>query len=135
MANSLVKFKNRTDGNGRGKLHWGRSESDGLPFRGDAVPTYTEDEFEQKIARVADPRNGTYNTGVAEENKAYMQVMDGIANGWFQMIYIERWREKTEYHKVYIEWLEYYLEDGSRTPAVGAGEISYGQPYVSKSTD
>jgi hypothetical protein len=133
MTNSLVKFANKTEGNGRGKLHWGRADRDGLPFRGNAVPTYTEDEFEQRIVRVADPKNGTYDTSDQEENKKYLEVLDGIANGWFQLLFIERWREEGEkHHTVYIEWLEYFLEDGSRAPALTAGELSYGQPNVTK---
>jgi hypothetical protein len=133
MSNSLVKFANRTDGNGRGKLHWGRAGKDGLPFRGDVVPSYTDAEFEERLVRVADPKNGTFDTGNEEENKEYLKVLDGVSNGWFQLIFIERWRDEGQKnHTVYIEWLEYFMEDGSRAPALTAGEISYGQPNIAK---
>jgi len=88
---SLIKFTNRTDGNGRGKVYWGRADRDGLPFRGAAAPTYTEDEFQDRVVRVADPKNGTFDTGDEEQNKQYLAVLDGIANGWFQLIHIDRW--------------------------------------------
>ena len=117
MTNSLVKFTNRKDGNGRGELFWGREGVDGLPFRGQAAPSYREEEFEERIVRVADPKNGTFYTGDEEQNKAYLKIMDGITNGWFQMIFIDRWRDEGDTnHRIYMEWVEYFLEDGTGTP-------------------
>jgi hypothetical protein len=114
MSNSLVKFTDRSDGNGRGKLFWGRAAIDGLPFRGNQAPNLRADEFDERVVRVADPRNGTFYTGDPEENTAYLKVMDGITNGWFHMLFVERWREEGDKrHYVYLEWVEYYLEDGS----------------------
>jgi hypothetical protein len=126
---SLIKFANRTDGNGRGKAYWGRAEADGLPFRGQQPPLYTDDEFEDRLVRVADPKNGTFQTSDPEQNKLYLGGLDGIANGWYQLIFIERWREPGDKrHTVYVEWLEYFMEDGSKAPAVSPGELSYGTP-------
>ncbi len=129
MGSSLVKFASRIDGRGRGKLYWGRVEKDGLPFRGPIAPTFTEDEYEERIVRVADPQNGTFRTWVPEENKKYLDVLDMILNGWATCLFSERWRARVrhgkkviERHVVYIEWAEYYLEDGSRSPT------GYGQP-------
>ena len=64
MPNSLVKFANRLDGNGRGKLFWGRAAVDGLPFRGQSAPTFTEEEYDERVTRVADPDNGTFRTWI-----------------------------------------------------------------------
>jgi hypothetical protein len=129
MASSLVKFAGRSNGNGRGKLFWGRVEQDGLPFRGQAAPNYTEEEYEERVARVADPHNGTFRTWIQQENKAYLSVLDMVTNGWAVGIYQERWRASvrlrgrvTQRMVVYIEWIEYYLEDGSRT------QINLGRP-------
>jgi hypothetical protein len=114
MTNSLVKFTNRKDGNGRGELFWGRAGVDGLPFRGQAAPSYRDEEFEERVVRVADPKNGTFYTGDEEQNTAYLKTMDGIANGWFHMVFIDRWRDEGDSeHRIYIEWVEYFLEDGS----------------------
>ena len=130
--NNLVKFVNRTgDSNGRGKLHWQRADIDGAPYRG-TPPSFTQDEWDERVVKVADPRNGTFVTSDAVQNKSYLEVLDGIANGWFQLIFIERWREPNEkHHTVYVEWLEYFMEDGSRAPAVQAGALSYGSPNIS----
>jgi len=117
MSNSLVKFTNRKDGNGRGTLFWNRADVDGLPFRGNMAPVLREEEYEERIVRVADPKNGTYYTGDDEQNSAYLKVMDGISNGWYHLIFVDRWREADDkYHYIYIEWVEYFLEDGKPTP-------------------
>ncbi len=122
MSNSLVKFTNRKDGNGRGELYWGRADVDGLPFRGQQAPSYREDEFDERVVRVADPKNGTFYTGDDEKNKAYLKIMDGVSNGWFHLIFIDRWREEGDRdHFIYLEWVEYFLEDGSATPYSNAG--------------
>lgn len=112
---SLIKFSNRTkDGSGRGNLFWGRANVDGAPFRGMLPPNFTEEEFEARAHRVADPDNRTFYTGSKEENKAYLDIMDAICNGWAQLIYVERWREPGDiHHYVYIEWVKYYMEDGA----------------------
>jgi hypothetical protein len=117
MSNSLVKFTSRKDGNGRGELFWGRADIDGLPFRGHNPPSMRQDEFEERVVRVADPKNGTFYTGDDEENAAFLKVMDGITNSWYHMIFIERWREEGDkHHYVYVEWVEFFLEDGKPTP-------------------
>jgi hypothetical protein len=117
MSNSLVKFTSRKDGNGRGNLYWERADVDGLPFRGHSAPTYRNEEFEDRVVRVADPKNGTFYTGDPEQNAAYLKVMDGIANSWYHIVFVERWRaEGDKYHHVYVEWLEYFLEDGKPAP-------------------
>ena len=129
MSNSLVKFKQHNSGNGRGRLYWGRAHVDGLPFRGPYPPTMTEDEFDTRVVRIADPCNGTFRTWDEVENKAYLDVVDKITNNWAALIYVERWRDKkSDRHVVYIEWAEYYLEDGSPAQGISpGGTISYGQ--------
>jgi len=117
MSNSLVKFTDRKDGNGRGELYWGRADIDGLPYRGHKAPAFRQDEFDERVVRVGDPKNGTFFTGDPEQNKAYLKVMDGIVNSWYQLVFIDRWREEgSSAHHVYIEWVEYFLEDGKPTP-------------------
>ena len=52
----------------------------------------------------------------------YLEVMDGVANGWFHLVFVERWREDGDKrHHVYMEWLEYFLEDGQPTKAILPG--------------
>jgi len=117
MSNSLVKFTDRKDGNGRGQLFWGRADLDGLPYRGFTAPSFRQDEFESRIVKVADPKNGTFYTGDPEQNAEYLKVMDGVANGWYHLMFIDRWREEDDKkHYIYVEWVEYFLEDGKPTP-------------------
>lgn len=119
MANSLIKFTSQKDGNGRGQLFWERADVDGLPFRGHQPPLLRTDEYEDRIVRVADPKNGTFYTGDPDQNTAYLKVMDGVANSWYQLVYVNRWRKRNDvHHYVYVEWLEYFLEDGKPTPFV-----------------
>jgi hypothetical protein len=117
MSNSLIKFANQKDGNGRGQLFWDRADLDGLPFRGQRAPLLRAEEYEDRVVRVADPKNATFYTGDPQQNAEYLKVIDGIANSWFQLVYVDRWREPNDkYHHIYIEWLEYFLEDGKPTP-------------------
>jgi len=128
---SLVKFRNQIDGGNRGMLFWGRAVVDGLPFRGPQAPMLRQEEYEARVVRVADPQNGTFKTWVQGENDAYRKVMDMILNGWAQCIFVERWRDaETDRHVVYIEWAQYYMEDGAPTSLQSPQELSYGQPNL-----
>jgi len=123
---SLAKFVDRTTtGNGRGSLFWGRAGVDGAPFRGVTPPTYTDDEFQEKVVKIADPKNGRFDTTDQDQNKKYMAVLDGIANGWFQLIFIERLYDSDK-KMVYIEWVEYFMEDGARTTHNPGLEVPHG---------
>ncbi len=116
MSNSLIKFTSNKDGNGRGQLYWERADIDGLPFRGQRPPLLRTDEYEERVVRVADPKNGTFYTGDSEQNTNYLKIMDGVANSWYQLVFIERWRDEGDKsHHIYVEWLEYFLEDGKST--------------------
>lgn len=128
MTTNIMKFANRTDGGDGRRLYWARAVQDGAPFRGRTPPQFTQEEFEDKTVRVFDAKNGTFDTGVAEENANYLYVLDMIANRMAGEVCIRRWRPKgAKHHLVYIEWVEYYLEDG--TPTQGA--IGHGPPQVS----
>jgi hypothetical protein len=134
-SSSLVKFVNEVNGGSRGRLHWGRSDIDGAPFRGDAPPTGTEEELEARLTRVHDPKNRTFDTTEPTDNAAYLTVMDKIVNGWAQCLHrfhrhcVEKTRDANGVMKtrmkvlVYIEWVEYYMEDGkpnlSQRPYLG----------------
>lgn len=139
MINSLVKYANR--GNAEApdgkRLHWDRVRigADNLPFRGDVAPLYKEEEFEQRVTKVADFRNCFFDTSKPDDNKKYLDVMECCFNGWFQLVHLDRfWVDehglRTRFH--YVEWAEFYLEDGSRTPAHAQGiqELAHGQQHV-----
>lgn len=117
MSGSLVRFMNRTKDSGGQPLHWGRATLDGAPFRGPS-PMFTGEEFEDRVVKVADPHNGVFDITKPEENTAYLAVLDGAANGWFRILYIKRPGEydPKDKAKAYVEWVEYFMEDGSRTP-------------------
>jgi len=118
MPSSLIKFMNRHDGNGRGSLHWHRAEQDGYPFRGPVSPTMTEQEFEERLTKVADANVREFDLSDEEQTRVYIDVLDKIHNGWANCFYIERYRDKDDKRRVYVEWVEYYMEDGTRSPAI-----------------
>lgn len=131
MPSSLVKFSNRVS-SGDQKLFWDRVDIDNLPYRGKFAPSYRGDEYEEKTVRVADARNAFFDVGDPASNKQYLDVVECCFNGWFQMVYLERFWEgpdgrRTQFH--YVEWVEYYMEDGSRTPFLSQGvmELQGGQ--------
>lgn len=117
---SLVKFtaqRNTSDGQ---QLHWGRLSDDGLPFRGSPAAMYRQEEIEDKLVRVADAKNCLFDLNDPEANRKYVKVLDAVANGWFRLNFIERkWTDSAKYPMVYVEWMEYFLEDGS-SPVRGA---------------
>ena len=93
-------------------VHWHRSDLDGLPFRG-KPELYRSEEIENRLVTTSDAKNGTFYTGDPEANAAYLAVMDRAANGWFSIVFRERWRDANDkHHYVYVEWLENYVEDG-----------------------
>lgn len=114
MGTSLVKYANRTKAEGGNKVWWHRAEIDGVPFRGPAPPIMPEEEYENRVVRVADYRNAFFDTANREQNKDFLEIMECCANGWFYLCHLERFWQKTTKH--YIEWIEYYMEDGTRTP-------------------
>lgn len=119
MRSSLVKFSQQNDAGEGKKLFWNRVEADGAPYRGPMAPMLTESEYEQNVVRVADVRNNFFDATVPVENKAYLDVLERCANGWFRLIHIERFWNQTTKH--YVEWAEYYMEDGRRTPYATPG--------------
>ncbi len=134
MAASLVKYANRNKAPNGQNLYWNREVTDGLPFRGTTAPHFTEEEFDARVQRVADFRNAFFRVDVPEENKAYLDVMECCANGWFQMCHLERFWVAPDGNRTmthYVEWYEFYLEDGSRTPFThpGVQELASGQQY------
>lgn len=124
-TSSLVKFANRTQSNGK-KLWWNRADIDGLPFRGPFAPIMPEEEYQERVVRIADFRNAFFDVMDPAENRKYCEIMECCANGWFQLRHqIFFWRATTKH---YVEWMEYYLEDGSRTPFTTNGlmEMAHG---------
>lgn len=132
MPSSLVKFSNRT-ASGKNKLFWERVNrgDDSYPFRGPYAPSMTEDEFAEKTVKVADARNAFFDVTDEAQNAKYLEVVECCWNGWFRLVHLERfWVDQEGYRtsKHYVEWVEYYLEDGTRTAFHGQGiqELSHG---------
>jgi hypothetical protein len=116
MSSSLSKFANRQVHRGQ-RLHWGRADEDGLPYRGASPPSYTQDEAAERFRKIGDPFAETFDLSKAEDKRAYLDVMDGIINLWFRCIFVDRWQTPENIHGyVRIEWAEYVMEDGSPAP-------------------
>lgn len=121
VSAELLKFANRQTDNGK-KLFWGRAPVDGAPFRGTMAPQYTEDEFSERTHRVHDAHNGVFDPLDPEDNRRYLEVMEGWANRWYQIVFIDRqWTDvkRPGRRLIYIEWLVPFLEDGT---AASGGE-------------
>lgn len=131
---SLVRYSNRGTSHNGQRLFWDRvgAGADSLPFRGPFAPTYRDEEFEERTVRVADYRNAFFDVAVPAQNADFRAVMECCCNGWFRLVHLERfWVDergnRTTRH--YVEWAEYYLEDGSRTAYLTPGvmELANGQ--------
>lgn len=105
---SLIKYAKSP----KPDVYWGRAELDGLPFRGKEIPKLKEEEFTDRTIRTFDARNGTFNTADKAQNEQYLEVLDKAANGWWTIVYNERWRDKDNPNEmwVYVEWLEGYIQ-------------------------
>lgn len=114
---TAVKFSGvNADPQGR-PLHWHRAGLDHLPFRG-TPPLLREAEMEENLVTTSDIKNGTFFVGDVEQNARYLELLEKVANGWYQIIYIDRYRKPDDtYYTVYIEWAERYLENGQPAPA------------------
>lgn len=112
-GSSLVRHFNETQRDGQ-RLWWGRVEEDGIPYRGDAPPLMTEDEYEDRVVKVASFKNDYFDTADREQNALFRAVMECCVNGWFELVFIERFWQGTTKH--YLEWTEFFKEDGSRAP-------------------
>jgi hypothetical protein len=121
QSTSLVKFmQQQRDGSGRGQVYWHRAGVDGYPFRGQKPPMLREDEYEQRVVKVGDPKNGIFDVNNPDDNRRYLQVLDRIVNGWAEMISPReiRYCDERKTWLVYLEWVEWFMEDG--TPAAAA---------------
>lgn len=114
MSGSLIKYADRLKDDDGKRLFWGRAEDEGAPFRGPAAPVLTEGEFEQRTHQVVDVKNGFFDVRDKSQNKQFLGILDAAANGWFRVLYIERFVKGTSEH--YVEWAEFYREDGTRSP-------------------
>lgn len=120
MPSSLVRYSNRIKSGGQ-RLFWDRTSEDGYPFRGPSAPIMPNEEYEARVVRVSDFRNAFFDVHKADENRNYCDVMECCANGWFRLWHLERFWRSTTMH--YVEWFEYYMEDGTRTPFAGGGGL------------
>ena len=123
MADGLVKFMSQSSDNGNGRLFWGRAHVDGAPFRGEPS-ILTEDEYEARKSKVGDPHNNTFDLNEPSENAAYLGVLNMIVNKWATLLHIER-MITVEHKKVYIEWIQWFFEDGGGTPHAPPGLSDY----------
>src|SRR5687767_5409072 len=89
MPASITKFFEQRSSNGQ-NLYWGRAAIDGLPYRGHFPPNFTQEEFEDRTIKVKDPHVEEFDISVPAKKTAYLNVLDGAANGWFEIIYIRR---------------------------------------------
>ncbi len=121
MTTSLVKFYSQQTPTGHkavgiaganNKVFWGRAAQDGAPFIGPFAPNMPEEEYEERVTRVAYPMNGFFDVTDSAKNAEYLEIIDCCLNKWFQLIHLERFWNGTTKH--YVEWAVYYMQDGSR---------------------
>lgn len=109
----FCRFHDRSqDASGR-PLYWYRADLDGAPIRGVTPPLHLKQaEFEDQLVRVAEPRAELFDISDPAQKQAYLSVLDGVANGWYQLVYIRRPGEYDPERRslAYVEWIEFYME-------------------------
>lgn len=127
MASSnLMRWSHRSKDDRGNRLHWERSADDGIPFRGRTLPLMPDAEYDARTYRVSEVHNAFFDTKIPAENQKFLEVLSSATDGWFQLLHLERfWRGSTCH---YIEWIEYYKEDGSHSPypKPDPGDLPYG---------
>lgn len=113
LGSSLVNYFSETE-NQNGRLYWNRVDRDGLPFRGNPE-LIREEEFEERVVRVPDYNNGFFDTSKPKENRRFNEIMERCVNQWYHLVFIERFWQGSTMH--YIEWVEFYLQDGTKAKA------------------
>jgi hypothetical protein len=88
---------------GQGDLHWGRYQIDGLPYRGSAEPM-TNEEFDQKVGIAKDYFVKTFKLWDEAELAEYQKVMDGAANGVYEIYDRDRQHLGEGRYVVHLEW-------------------------------
>lgn len=110
MASFREFFNRKKAGNGQ-EIHWGRLSEDGVPFRGQPS-LLTDEEYERRVRRSRDAQAEFFDVSDAKQKKQYLRVLDGIVNGLYTLLHIERFiRPDTHY----IEWVETFMEDTGRS--------------------
>ncbi len=124
LPTSLVRFATQAVADDGRPLQWGRAAVDGLPFRG-RLPLMPDAEYEARAVRTADFKCAFFDVATEEGRRDYQTLMDRCLNKWYQLITRELFQGGTTRH--YVEWAEWYMEDGVRTPYVeypGGGTVN-----------
>lgn len=94
-----------TTGNGRGRVHFDRSEIDGVPYRGAPLPL-REEEYAEVCEVVWDAHSQLFDMSVPEDKAKFDEVVDRIANGWYKgMKEMTRWGKDENGKPTILVWL------------------------------
>lgn len=112
-----------------GALHWPGLPS-GIPFRGDTVPDLKQHELEA-LPLALDFKSGRFRLWVEEENAAFNDIMDKIANGWFmQHKRFEHFIPEEMHYVVFLEWVQIYGElPKGKSPGSGTNAVRQAPQY------
>ena len=109
---SLFKYFNEPGGANtthREPLKWITGE-DMAPLRGVEKTALTQSEFE-RIEPAVDFHCGRFRLWIEEEHAAYCDIRDRAANGWYQILDIERIVDPEHNARiVFLEWIQVYNE-------------------------
>ncbi len=112
MANSLVTFSRSMQERDGQKLFWGRADLDGVPYRGPQPPIMPEEEYAERVVKVGEAHADFFDMMVPRDKARYLEVLTACCNGWFRCLErIPFWNKTTKH---YMEWVEYFMEDGTR---------------------
>jgi hypothetical protein len=117
-ASPLHRFVGNTTKNDK-PIYWGRAGSDGIPMLGAPRQAYGEEEFARKMVPTRYFMFREFDLSKEVDQQAYLDTMDKIVNGLFQLTHKERrGNVQDEAIKWYLEWYEVYLQDGSMADAI-----------------
>lgn len=74
-----------------------------------------EEEYEQKVTKVGDPKVEILDMSDKDQKAKYQEILSKVVNGWAQVLHIDRQADKDKPGGwfVYIEYVLYFMEDGS----------------------
>lgn len=122
----LMKYFGEQGDQHNGRLFWS-SALDGLPFRGNAAPVLTQEEFDTSLETHYDFHSKEFDLTDPEQQKEYVEVMDRICNGLYVEYYkaIKEDQATGRVRYAYLEWLQQYKQLSPSAPREAIASATY----------
>src|SRR5262245_30909026 len=97
-----------------------------MPYRGGQIPLLTQEEIDRHGDVHHDFHSKEFDLTNAEHKAEYDSIMDHIVNGWYSLVFIDRYREpESKKRYAYVEWTQRYGALSSSAALRSVSSISH----------